>query len=51
MAFGLYVSIACILVIIFEAMGKPEYSNVVGINVWLLITIYWICYFIYRKKL
>lgn len=51
MAFGLYIIIACIFVVTFEVMGKTEYSNVVAINVCLLITIYWICYFIYQKKL
>ena len=50
MAFGLYMLIACVLVIVFEIMGRAEYSNIMALNIFGLVFLYWISYFIYNKK-
>ena len=49
-AFGWYVLIGCAMVIIFEVIGKRELSNIIALNVCALIILYWINYFVYRKK-
>jgi len=49
-AFGIYAIIACLSVIVFEVMEKPEYAKFSAINVYALLAIYWVSYFIYNKR-
>lgn len=49
-AFSIYALIVCLSVIVFEVMEKPEYAKVSAINVYALLAIYWVSYFIYSKK-
>ena len=50
-AFGLYVFIVAIVVIILELLGKSELSTILALNVCAIVLLYWICYWIYQKKL
>ena len=50
MAFGLYILIVGIVVIVFDVIGKTENASILALNVCALVLLYWICYFIYNKK-
>lgn len=51
MAFGLYILITGVVVIVLEAMGRRENASILALNVCGLVLLYWICYFIYNRKL
>ncbi len=51
MAFGLYVFGVALIVVVLEIFGKTEIATVLALNVCVLIILYQICYFIYRRKL
>ena len=50
MAFGIYILIVGVVVIVLEAMGRRENASILALNVCGLVLLYWICYFIYNKK-
>ena len=49
-AFGIYICITGILVVIFELTGKTERASDLAWNICSLVALYWICYFVYNKK-
>lgn len=49
-AFGLYVIIAGISVIVLEMIGEKECSAFIAFSVCALVLLYWISYFFYSKK-
>ena len=49
-AFGCYVIIACLSVIVLSVMGEKEYSRFIAFTVCALVFLYWISYFIYSRK-
>lgn len=49
-AFGIYVFIAGSVAIVLEVIGKTEYSFILALNVMALVFLYWISYWIYRKR-
>ena len=51
MAFGLYILITGVVVIVLEAMGRRENASILALHVCGLVLLYWICYFIYNRKL
>lgn len=50
-AFGLYILITAMAVIVLEILGNSELSSILGLNVCIIVFLYWICYRIYQKKL
>ena len=48
--FSIYLILSCIAVIILLFFGLYEPMRWLSYSVYLLIAIYWICYFIYNKK-
>lgn len=49
-AFGGYVIIAGVSVIVLEIIGEKEYSKILAFSVCSLVFLYWISYFFYSKK-
>ncbi len=49
-AFGLYVLIAALTVIVLEVIEKTDYSNILALNVCTLVALYWISYLVYSKR-
>ena len=49
-AFNLYVIFACITVIILQILKVTELATIIGMTVCALLLIYWVSYFIIRKK-
>lgn len=49
--FSIYILISCITVIILSFINMHEIAQWISISVLILIVIYWICYFVYQKKL
>ena len=49
-SFNLYIILACISVIVLQFMDEREISNIIGLTVCALLIIYWVSYFIIRKK-
>lgn len=49
-AFGYYVIIACLAVVVLEILGEKEYSKFLAFSVCALLILYWISYFIYSRK-
>ena len=50
-AFGIYAVILGAAVIVLSFMGMHEAAKWIAYSECLLVTVYWISYFIYRKKL
>lgn len=50
LAFSLYVFICAVLVIVLEIIGEKEYSTILALSICALVTLYWICFFIYHKR-
>ena len=50
-AFGWYVIIACLAVIVLSVMGETDYSRFIAFTVCILVFLYWISYFIDSRKL
>ncbi len=49
-SFNLYVIAACIAVIVLQILKISELATTIGLTVCALLVIYWISYFIIRKK-
>lgn len=49
--FSIYVLIMSLAVIVLSFLGFHTVAMWISLSIWLLIAIYWICYFIYRKKM
>ena len=48
--FSIYLLISCSVVIITALIDMPDVAKWVGYSLFVLVIIYWICYFIYQKK-
>jgi len=48
--FSIYLLISCTVVIITALMDMPDVAKWIGYSQFVLVIIYWICYFIYQKK-
>jgi uncharacterized membrane protein len=48
-AFNIYIIIACLAVIVLELMGISEYTSLITLSVCVIISVYWISYFIINK--
>ncbi|MBE6903119.1 MAG: hypothetical protein E7480_00730 [Ruminococcaceae bacterium] len=49
-SFMIYVMVACIAIIILQILNKSELASILGANVCFILVVYWISYFIIRKK-
>ena len=49
-AFSFYVILGCLAVIVLSLLSLHDIASWIGVGVFSLIAIYWICYFIVRKK-
>ena len=49
-AFAIYVVVACVSVILLEIANKTDLDIILSATVSFLILVYWISYFIIRKK-
>lgn len=49
-AFSFYVILGCLAVIVLSLLSLQDIASWIGVGVFSLIAIYWICYFIVRKK-
>ncbi len=49
-AFSIYLMVACIAVIVCAFMGNQLLTQVIGFSVCGLVLLYWISYYIIRKK-
>ena len=50
-AFTIYLIVTCTAVIITSLLDMPDVANQIGYSQLILVVIYWICYWIYQKKL
>lgn len=50
LALSIYIIIACSAVIILHALDMKREADIVAINIFSYIAIYWVSYFIIRKK-
>jgi len=48
--FSIYLLISCSVVIVTALIDMPDVAKVIGYSQFVLVIIYWICYFIYQKK-
>ena len=49
-AFSFYVILGCLAVIVLSLLSFHDIAGWISVGVFSLIAIYWICYFIVRKK-
>ena len=49
-AFSFYVILGCLAVIVLSLLSLQDIASWIGVSVFSLIAIYWICYFIVRKR-
>ncbi len=49
-SFSCYVLIACLSVIILQLFNKTELAYLISISVCVLLVLYWVSYFVIRKK-
>ena len=49
-AFSFYVILGCLAVIVLSLLSLQDIASWIVVGVFSLIAIYWICYFIVRKK-
>lgn len=49
--FSIYIFLSCTVVIILSLLNMHDIAKWIAYSVLLLISIYWICYFVYQKKL
>lgn len=49
-SFIIYVILACVSVIVLEILNKTQLAIILSGTVWVLISIYWISYWIISKK-
>lgn len=49
-SFIIYILIASVAVIVFQFLNKPQISYIISLTVSVLVLIYWISYWIIRKK-
>ena len=49
--FSIYLLFSCTVVIITSLFDMPDVANWFGYSQFVLVIIYWICYWIYQKKL
>ena len=50
-SFSIYLMLSCITVIILSILNIHNIAQYISYSVFILILIYWICYFTYQKKL
>lgn len=50
LAFSIYIVISCLGVILLYLFNLSKYGIVLALNLWVLTVIYWICYFITKRK-
>ena len=50
-AFGIYVLAAAVIVIVLEFSGRTDLANIIAMNLSTLVFLYWLCYWIYQKRL
>ena len=48
--FSIYLLISCAVVIVTALIDMPDVAKWIGYSQFVLVIIYWICYFIYQKK-
>ncbi len=48
--FSIYLLISCSVVIITSLIDMPDVAKWIGYSQFVLVIIYWICYWIYQKK-
>ena len=49
-AFSFYVILGCLAVIVLSLLSLQDIASWIGVGMFSLIAIYWICYFIVRKR-
>lgn len=49
-AFSFYVILGCLAVIVLSLLSLQDIANWIGVSVFSLIAIYWICYFVVRGR-
>ncbi len=49
--FSIYLLISCSVVIVTALIDMPDVAKWIGYSQFVLVIIYWICYFVYQKKL
>lgn len=49
-AFSFYVILGCLAVIVLSLLSLNDIASWIGVGVFSLIAIYWICYFVVRRK-
>lgn len=49
-AFSLYVILGCLAVIVLSLLSLHDIASWISVGVFSLIAIYWICYFVVRRK-
>ncbi|MBQ4561418.1 MAG: hypothetical protein IJA55_03685 [Clostridia bacterium] len=49
-AFSFYVILGCLAVIVLSLLSLQDIASWIGVGVFSLIAIYWICYFVVRRK-
>ena len=49
-AFSFYVILGCLAVIVLSLLSLHDIASWIGVGVFSLIAIYWICYFVVRKR-
>ena len=48
--FSIYLLISCAVVIVTALIDMPDVAKLIGYSQFVLVIIYWICYWIIRKK-
>ena len=48
--FSIYLLISCAVVIVTELIDMPDVAKWIGYSQFVLVIIYWICYWVIRKK-
>lgn len=48
--FSIYLLISCSVVIVTALIDMPDVAKVIGYSQFVLVIVYWICYWIYRKR-
>lgn len=48
--FSIYLLISCSVVIVTALIDMPDVAKWIGYSQFVLVIIYWICYWIYRKR-
>lgn len=49
--FSIYIFLSCIVIITLSFLNMHEIAQWIALSVCLFIVMYWVCYFIYQKRL